>query len=116
MPLPAPIGSITLALYALLLAGGGFMGMLKGKSRASLIAGVVSATLALFCLLVAELGGRPALGLGLGLALALGLLVFFTRRFTATKRFVPGGLMALVSLLVVVILAAMLVRGVGPGA
>jgi len=114
MTMPGSIAPITLALYALLLAVGGVMGFLKARSGHSLIAGLASATLALICLLIVELG-RPVVGLGMGVALALILLGFFARRFTKNRRFMPGGLMSLVSLVVVVILAATLVRGNSEG-
>jgi uncharacterized membrane protein (UPF0136 family) len=110
MPLPTSIGPIVLGVYAVLLAVGGIMGYVKAGSRPSLIAGVACSILCLL-FLVLTLMGQRSLGQGLGVALALGLLGFFSRRFTTNRKFMPGGLMALVSLVVVILLAALLVRG-----
>ena len=97
------VGHVTLAVYALLLAGGGIMGFVKARSRASLIAGVVSAAAAVAAMGLSVAGysfGRP-----LGLTLAIVMFVFFGYRFaTRNRKFMPNGMMAVVSLVVAAIL------------
>jgi uncharacterized membrane protein (UPF0136 family) len=92
-------GHITLGIYALLLAAGGIMGFVKARSRPSLIAGVGSAIGALVALFLSTLGNR--FGFPLGMALSLFLFVFFGYRYALKNRlFMPNGMMAVVSLVV----------------
>jgi uncharacterized membrane protein (UPF0136 family) len=104
------VGHATLAIYALLLAVGGIMGFVKARSRPSLIAGIVSALAAVAALGLSVLGnplGRP-----LGLLLAIVLFVFFGYRFALRGRvFMPSGLMAVVSLVVVMVLVLEMTLG-----
>lgn len=104
------VGHITLGIYAFLLAVGGVMGFVKARSRPSLIAGLVSALAAVIALVLSATGnlwGRP-----LGLLLAVLLFVFFGYRYALRGRvFMPSGLMAVVSLLVVMILMAWTILG-----
>lgn len=106
------VGHVTLGIYALLLAVGGVMGFVKARSRPSLIAGLVSAAAAVAALALSAAGnvwGRP-----LGLLLAVFMFVFFGYRYALRgKVFMPSGLMAVVSLVVVLILVAWTVIG-GP--
>lgn len=86
-------------VYGLLLFIGGLIGHLKANSKMSLIMGSISAIL--------------AIGLGYGmlknwaygkmgaLALATALFFFFLYRFSLTMRFMPPGLMAIISLIVI---------------
>lgn len=94
---------IVLFVYALLLAGGGTFGYLKAGSRPSLIAGVSSAVLTL-----AALGATfwwPFQGFVLAAVLAFCLSLFFNYRYVTTKRrFMPSGLLAVISLGVVCML------------
>lgn len=89
-------------VYALLLIVGGVIGFAKAGSRASLIAGVASGFAAL---LAAFLTTRSAgLGLGTGAAVAILLAGFFGyRSLVKTKKFMPAGMLAVVSLLVAVL-------------
>ncbi|AGA25114.1 TMEM14 family protein [Singulisphaera acidiphila] len=104
------VGHVTLGIYAILLAVGGIMGFVKARSRPSLIAGLVSAVAALVALALSVQGnvwGRP-----LGLLLAVFLFVFFGYRYALrAKVFMPNGLMAVVSLVVVMILIVWTVIG-----
>ncbi|WP_406697653.1 TMEM14 family protein [Singulisphaera sp. Ch08] len=104
------VGHVTLGIYAVLLAMGGIMGFVKARSRPSLIAGLVSAAAAVVALVLSVQGndwGRP-----LGLFLAVFLFVFFGYRYALRARvFMPNGLMAVVSLGVVVILIVWTVIG-----
>lgn len=99
------VGHVALGVYALLLAVGGIMGFIKAGSRPSLISGLVSSLAALVALGLA-LGGS-AFGFPLGLLLAAALFVFFGYRYaTKGRKFMPGGLMAIVSLVVLGVLIA----------
>jgi len=91
---------IVLLLYAVLLAVGGVFGYIKARSRPSLIAGIGSAVVAMAALGVAQ--WTPSFGLFLGAALAAALCVFFNFRYagSAPRKFMPSGLLALLSLLV----------------
>jgi uncharacterized membrane protein (UPF0136 family) len=97
------VGHITLGLYAALLAAGGIMGFVKARSRPSLIAGLVSAVAALAALGLAIMQSR--FGFPLGLTLAIVLFLLFGYRFALRgRKFMPNGMMAVVSVIVIVIL------------
>jgi uncharacterized membrane protein (UPF0136 family) len=97
------VGHVTLGIYAALLAVGGIMGFVKARSRASLIAGLVSAAAALVALVLAR--HRYALGFPLGMALAIVLSLFFGYRFALRgRKFMPTGLLAVLSLVVLAIM------------
>jgi len=98
------VGHIALGIYALLLAVGGVIGFVRARSRASLVAGVGSALGALVALYFSTL--RSPFGFPLGMALALVLFVFFGYRYALrAHRFMPSGLMAVISLVVVGVMA-----------
>ena len=92
--------SIIVYIYAALVILGGLFGFLKAKSLPSLIMGGIGG-LALIAAGVA-LGHGLAWGLPLALVLSAGLLVFFSLRYVRTRAFMPGGLMAILSLLTLV--------------
>jgi uncharacterized membrane protein (UPF0136 family) len=97
------VGHATLAVYALLLAVGGVIGFVKARSRPSLIAGIASAIAALAALGLALTGSR--FGVPLGMTLAVILFVFFGYRYALrSHKFMPSGLMAVVSLVVLGVL------------
>ncbi len=87
------------SVYAVLVGMGGFAGYRAAKSLPSLIAGSVS----FLVLLVAAHSMRTGQSWGLpaALALTLFLLVFFSLRYlkSSPRAFMPGGLMAILSLL-----------------
>lgn len=91
---------IVILVYAALLAVGGIFGYLKARSRPSLIAGIGSAVVALGALGIAQ--WLPSFGLFLGAALAAALCIFFNFRYakSAPRKFMPSGMLALVSLVV----------------
>ena len=88
-------------IYAILVIAGGVLGFVKAGSRPSLIGGLVGG----LGLLTAGWGISKAQvwGLPVALALTLALLVFFTVRYARTRAFMPGGLMAILSLFVLII-------------
>ena len=92
--------STIVTIYAALVILGGLFGFLKAKSLPSLIMGGVGG-LALIAAGYA-LGHGLAWGLPLALVLSAGLLVFFSLRYSRTRAFMPGGLMAILSLLTLV--------------
>ena len=97
--------SILVSVYAVLVGTGGLFGYLKAKSLPSLIMGEIS-----FLMLLAAgygIAAGRAWGLPLALALACVLLVFFSLRYfkSSPRAFMPGGLMAILSLLTLLGLA-----------
>src|SRR3954464_14106606 len=84
-------GTIILWVYIALLLVGGFMGFLKARSKASIIASVAFAIpLALCAMGVIKQPIVPDVLIGL-------LLVVFTMRLAKTKKFMPSGLMLILS-------------------
>lgn len=84
----API--IVLWVYIVLLEAGGVVGFVKAGSRASLIASSVFA----LPLILAALGILPAVVADAVLGVLLGYMGF---KFAKSKKFMPSGLMAILS-------------------
>ena len=88
-------------LYAILVMVGGWMGYKRANSKQSLAAGLGSGIL----LLIA--GGyslsNAAGGLLLATLLAFLLIIVFALRFYQTRKFMPSGLMTVISVLAVVL-------------
>ncbi len=80
--------------YAVLLVVGGLIGYRKAGSRPSLIAGSISGAVAL---LAAGLMLQDGRAIWLGVVLAAMMLIVFTIRFTKTRKFMPSGLLGVVS-------------------
>ncbi len=97
------VGLVVLIVYAVLLIVGGVIGFVKARSRPSLIAGVASGLLALGC---AALSGiyNEAIGYSLALILAIGLFLFFGYRAISVRKFMPAGMIAIVSVLVIAVM------------
>lgn len=94
--------AIIVYVYAVLVSAGGLIGYVKAKSLPSLVMGEIS-----FLLLLAAgygLGAGKSWGLPLAAALALLLLVFFSLRYlkSSPRAFMPGGLMAILSLITLI--------------
>jgi uncharacterized membrane protein (UPF0136 family) len=98
------------ALYGILILIGGVIGHVKAGSQASLYMGVISGAL----LLLASGGmfSKKHFKKGVYFALILTLLLdaFFSYRFMSTMKFMPSGMLALVSLGVMAGLVACLRR------
>lgn len=94
----API--IVLWIYIVLLEAGGLVGFLKAGSKASLIASSVFA----LPLILAALGILPAVAADGVIAF---LLVFMGVKFAKSKKFMPSGMMALLSLIAIVLRVAL---------
>jgi uncharacterized membrane protein (UPF0136 family) len=97
------VGQVTLGIYALLLAVGGVIGYVKAGSRPSLIAGSISALAALLALGLSI--GNNRMGVPLGLILSIALFVLFGYRYAVkTRKFMPSGLLAVASLVVLAVM------------
>ena len=93
-----------LLLYAVLVMAGGVMGYVKARSKPSLISGLISGA----ALLIAwgiTLGNSYSAGIALATCLAIALLVVFSLRFRKTRKFMPAGLMASLSLFCAIVFA-----------
>jgi uncharacterized membrane protein (UPF0136 family) len=102
------VGRITLGVYAVLLAVGGVIGYTKAGSKPSLIAGLASAAAAILALVLSF--QNASWGMGLGVLVALVLAYFFGHRFAVkTRKFMPAGLLAVVSVVVLAVTILVLV-------
>ena len=82
--------NIILWVYVVMLVVGGLMGFLKAGSKASLIASVTFA----IPLTLAALGIVPAIVANVCLGI---LLLFFGKKFATGRKFMPAGLMTILS-------------------
>lgn len=89
---------VALALYGALLIAGDIIGKVKAGSSASLFAGAVSGAVALVGFWQSLLD--PAVGFLTGGLVGLLLTGIFLSRFVRTRKFMPAGLVLLLSLLV----------------
>ena len=95
-PLMSP--AMILWVYVALLFAGGLIGFFKAGSKASIIASTAFAIpLALCAANVIKMPWVPLVILGV-------LVVFFGKRFSKSKRFMPSGMMAALSLITLVAL------------
>lgn len=83
-------------VYGLLLIIGGVVGFSKAHSKPSLYAGSASGVLAI-AFSYAGLTGHELIGLFLLAAESILLSAFFYMRYSASKKFMPAGLMVIVS-------------------
>ena len=92
--------------FGIFVEAGGFIGFVKSKSKASLIAGGISGALLLLS------GGLGLIGVAAGgysgFVVTLVLVVRFGMRLAKTKKFMPSGMMLAVSIVVAGVLASML--------
>ena len=87
----------SILLYALLMLIAGILGFALAASRASLVAGGGSSAVLLACYWVAR--REPAKGLGLAAAVALVLVAVFALRLAKTRKFMPSGMLLVLSVL-----------------
>ena len=92
----AQIAVWIILVYGCLVALGGILGYLKAKSNMSLISGLVSGVALLATWFFART--TPTTGLGLATLIAGILLIIFIVRFVRTRKFMPAGLMMILSL------------------
>jgi uncharacterized membrane protein (UPF0136 family) len=95
--IPWPV--LLLYIYGILLIVGGLMGYIKAKSVPSLVAGLVCGFIALL------MGYRYAWHFAPHVAFILAIVLIFLmgRRFLNTKKFMPAGLIVLLSLIVAIV-------------
>ncbi|MBZ0185768.1 MAG: TMEM14 family protein [Candidatus Obscuribacterales bacterium] len=96
------LSQYSIIVAAVLVAAGGLTGFLKAGSKASLISGVISGTLAALAFVVTFIDMR--IGHFLGLAVMMVLQIVFAIRLRKTKKFMPSGVMLLISITVELLL------------
>jgi uncharacterized membrane protein (UPF0136 family) len=79
-------------VYIVLLVAGGLVGFFKGKSKASLVASCAFAAVLILCAIGVIFQRYVA-----DIVLAV-LLVFFAHRLSKSKKFMPNGLMVVLTL------------------
>jgi uncharacterized membrane protein (UPF0136 family) len=79
-------------IYIVLLVAGGLMGLLKGGSTISLITSVAFAIPLILCNL-------DVIPFHVSTWILIGLLMVFAGRLTKSKKFMPGGLLLLLTIL-----------------
>lgn len=94
--------TVVLWIYIVLLVVGGLFGFIKGKSKVSLITSVIAAALLILTAVPGILA--PRFGRGMADIIMAVLMVVFAIRLAKTKKFMPSGM------LLVVTLAALLLR------
>lgn len=97
-------GKISLLILAIVVLLGGVAGFLKAKSKASLIAGLLSGALLAVAYSVSERNAQQ--GMLLGAAVSALLCVVFGIRLKKTKKFMPSGMLLVLCAIEVVLLAA----------
>ncbi len=98
-----------LVLYSGLLVAGGLMGYFTAGSLVSLVSGLLSGIAVFGASLAVMRGYRQGFYSAMGLTIAL--MVLFNWRYMASGKFMPGGMMAIVSALVLVALILGWVKG-----
>ncbi|HEV2438320.1 MAG TPA: TMEM14 family protein [Verrucomicrobiae bacterium] len=85
-------------VYVVLLLLGGLFGFYKGKSKISLTTSAVAAALLVLTVLPGVF--QPAFSRGLANVIMAALLVVFAIRLGKTKKFMPSGLMLVLTIVV----------------
>ena len=96
------VPAVTTFVYGALVLAGGWMGYRKASSRPSLITGAISGALLLLAGILSA-GGNPA-GVRIALIVAFILAAFFGYRLVRGRKFMPAGLMVVISVAVLLIL------------
>lgn len=97
------LAKIVLGVYGLLLIVGGITGKVKTGSTVSVIAGTASGIAALIAFWVSRTD--PAQGLLIGMMVSLLLTGVFMGRFIRTRKFMPAGIVLILSIVVAALLA-----------
>ncbi len=108
---PLSLAAVYYFVFATLTQIGGIIGFIKAKSKASLIAGLVSGALLDFAgILLIINPERTKIGLGVGLVVTLLLLGRFAPAFLRTKKFMPAGMIFFLGLISLALSILALVR------
>ncbi|HSI87131.1 MAG: TMEM14 family protein [Candidatus Methylacidiphilales bacterium] len=99
MPSIGYIAGISLLLYGISLIAGGLVGYLKAKSTPSLVAGLVSGTLALF---LYAMYGRAGVRIGV-IVLCCVLASVMGQRYRSSRKWMPAGFIATFSAIVAIL-------------
>src|SRR6202167_665847 len=91
-----PFPTLVLWIYIVLLFLGGLVGFLKAGSKISLIMSAVFAGLLILCATNAIF--TPGFGHLLTTIILVFLMIFFAVRLTKSKKFMPNGLMSVLTL------------------
>jgi uncharacterized membrane protein (UPF0136 family) len=94
--------TLILWIYIVLLFVGGLIGFLKAGSKISLVMSACFAAILILCNV--DLVFKRDVADMLSTGVLVFLLVFFAFRLTKTKKFMPSGLMAILTLLTLVLL------------
>lgn len=86
---------ISMLVFGILIVGGGVFGFLKAKSKASLIAGVVSGALMITAYSVSNRNVKQ--GLLFGAIICSVLAGVFVMRLAKTKKFMPSGMLLILT-------------------
>lgn len=93
------IWTILIALYGLLIAIGGIIGYTKARSRISLMMGLGSGVALLFAAYATTTTPTNRVGaLFFANLIAIALAIFFGFRWRTTRKFMPAGLMSILSI------------------
>ena len=105
------LGQIVLLAYAILMIAGGVMGYATAGSKPSLFAGVGSGVVLIAAWILTR--SSPTAGLWLGCVVALLLCVSFAMRLAKTAKFMPSGMLLVVSVAALVLLTVSALRAQG---
>lgn len=101
---------ISLLIYAILVTMGGIIGFLKAKSKVSLLSGIVSGAILLTAYSVSNRNFKD--GCLFGLITTGVLLAVFSIRLAKTKKFMPSGLMLILSAIESCLLVYGFIKGI----
>src|SRR5436189_3410150 len=101
----AQIAQWSLIVFGYFVVMGGIIGWKKAKSKASLISAVVADSLLIGAFVVC-LAYNLSIGLLAGTIVCLLLAIVFMIRFYKTKKFMPSGMLLVLSALETILLAA----------
>lgn len=100
------LSQVIMGVYGVLLIAGGLMGYVKGGSKVSLFAGAIAGGLCVGATWLSV--EQPGNGLTLGALIAFLLAGVFINRYAKTRRFVPAGMILILSLVVGALLMTLL--------
>jgi uncharacterized membrane protein (UPF0136 family) len=95
-------------IFGALTIVGGIMGFVKAQSKASLIAGGISGVLLLLAGYL--LTTNKYVGLGLGMVVSLALAGRFVPAFLESHKFMPAGMMSILSVIAIILTGLALAR------